>query len=425
MPEFCVYISCVGEQDPVSEKTNEEGALLTCFRYLTTVKQITFNTVYLIPTSKSLSPARHTEERAQQCAEEIQQNYPNLQIIVKPLEVQNPADLKQVYPKMRELLGSILNEVSQSAQNSSIVFHINISSGTPQMKESLPFLVSVGQLGSHEVYLWQVFDPRGGAMDLAERVQRAPELDFLTQERILLRLEQLAEHHLYQEANGWLKSALTVNHLPFAQQLYRVLAAHDQWLYKEAANQLQKVLSSHQVPDFLQDWLNQVSNWLRVLAQGLVPKDKLAIDRYYCARRRFVNALFPDVVSHSWTACELALEKHGEEIGVLMPGESPSASELVERLKNSQSVLNQRFCQVPDRRGLLDAVNWLRRIRNDVEHGSRAVNQQIAEYALQIAQTLLTALGWEREMQNCPLHPDLVKKNLLSLIQAMRDSLWR
>ncbi|MCS7263333.1 MAG: hypothetical protein NZ805_00710 [Armatimonadetes bacterium] len=260
---YSVYISCVGEQDPISEKTNAEGSLLTCFRYLTEEKQIKFNAVYLIPTSRKYSPQRHTEDRADECAKKIRQNCPNLQVIIKPLEVQNPSDLKQVYPKMRELLLRILCEIEQKAQNSPIIFHINTSSATPQMKESLPFLVSVGQFKHHEVQLWQVFDPRGGMETIAERVQKAPEYDLLTQERILLRLEQLAKKHLYQEANEWLKSELTVAHLRFAQSLFRILAAHDQWRYAEAFEDWQGVLSYLEVPDFLADWAKEISNWLQ------------------------------------------------------------------------------------------------------------------------------------------------------------------
>lgn len=110
---YCVYISCVGEQDPISERTKDEGALMTCFRYLTEKEKISFNAAYFIPSSREFSPERHTEGKAEECKSRIQENYPNLTITILPLKVKNPADLKQVYPKMRELLASIASEMEE------------------------------------------------------------------------------------------------------------------------------------------------------------------------------------------------------------------------------------------------------------------------------------------------------------------------
>jgi len=420
---FCVYISCVGENDPIGRE-NEEGSLLTCLRYLIQIKQIQFNAVYLIPSSKEISPDRNTECRAVECREKIRNEF-RIEAQIKPMKAQ-PAELKQVYPALRDLLTEIRKDVEQNAQGQSITFHINVSSGTTQMKESLPFLVSIGILKPHEVYLWQVFDPRHYP-DLERRVQRAPELDLFAQERILLRLEQLAEQHLYQEANGWLQCGLTVKYLDFAKQLYKVLAEHDRWLYKAACNNLQRTLSRSQVPDFLQDWLQKVLNWLQKLAQKQPPKNILAIDRYYCAVRRCENSLYPDAVNHFWAACELALEEHGKNIQVYRPQDLISASELIERIRNSQSLLNRNSVKLQgqEEKTLLDAVDWLRGIRNEIAHGSRPVDKQLTKNASLIAEELFRALGWEQEMQNCPLRPKLVQEKLLQLIQAMRDSLWQ
>lgn len=425
---FLVYISCVGEQDPVSEKTQEDGALLTCFRYLVEVEKLHFNTAYLIPTSKKLTPQRHTEDKAKECKSKMQEMHPNTQqITIVPLEVKNPADLRQVYPNMRELLKCIIRDVENQSQNASITFHINVSSGTPQMKESISFLVSTGHLDPYEVRLWQVFDPRGGAVEISERVQHAPELDLLSQERVLYHLEQLTKQHLYQEANNCLRRGLMVAYLDFAKELYKVLAEHDQWLYKAAYNDLKRVLSIGQVPNFLQGWLNEVLNWLKELAQNSPPKEILAIDRYYCAERRRKNSLYPDAINHFWTACELALEKHGEEIRVFDPREFISAFKLIELISAFPSPLRRKFVKLRGRENtpLLEVVDWLRRIRNEVEHSLRPVDKKLAENALETAKELLEALGWGGKMQNCPLRPELVEEKLSELIRAMRDSLWR
>jgi len=403
-----------------------EGALLTCLRYLISIKNVEVNIAYLIPTSRETSPQRHTEDRAKDCERQIRQIDDRIDVRLMPLMVQNPADLKQVYPKMRELLEDIVQEAEQTAQEKTLTFHLNVSSGTPQMKESLPFLVSTGQLAPHPVHLWQVFDPRGGATELHQRVQPAPQMDLLTQERLLLRMEQLAKQFLYQETNGLLQAPLALDHLEVARKLYRVLANHDQWQYKQARNQLQELLKEQDQGQSLQDWLSETLNWLNEIAQSNPPKGKLAIDRYYCACRRLIQGLYADAISHFWTTCELALEAHGDAIELpRKPRES--AWEFIHRIRSSSdSVLKHQKIRLLNGsvKTILDAVDWLRVIRNQVEHGTRPVNIQLAEEAKQITEATLKALQWGQQLSSYPLHPDQVKSQLLSLIQDMRRSLW-
>lgn len=424
--QHVIYISCVGEQDPISGKTQEEGPLLTCFRYLKDVKKIQCHAVYLIPTSRKTSPQRHTEDRAKESEQKIKSIDPQLDVRFIPLEVQNPANLREVYPKMRELLGIIVQQTGQETQGESLVFHLNVSSGTPQMKESLPFLVSIGHLAPHTTYLWQVFDPRGGLTELHQRVQPAPQMDLLTQERLLLRMEQLAKQFLYQETNGLLQTPLTTRYQKPIRRLYQILTNHDQWQYKQARNQLQELLEELKdtsLEQSLRDWLSEILNWLDELAQERPPKDKLAIDRYYCGLRRLFQGLYADAISHFWTACELALEAHGDDIQ-LPREQQESAWGFIRRLKR-KSMLQQKEIHTKKSSGsILDATDWLRVIRNEIAHGLRPVGVQLAKDAKQITEDLLKALQWDRQLSSYPLRPEQVKDRLLALIQDMRESLW-
>jgi hypothetical protein len=423
---FVVYISCVGKRDPFGEGT--EGPLLTCLRYLIEIKGVQFDSIYLIPSSKEASPDSHTEDNAEDCRRILLERMQEVDIQIYPMKAKNPADLKKVYPALRDILANIRCEVKSKVSSCPChpVFHINVSSGTKQMTDSLAHLVSVGILKSYEVYLWQVFDPCHHP-ELQSRVQRAPELDLLAQERILFQLEQLTKQHMYQEAKVLLKQELTTDHIEFTKQLYDVLASHDQWLYKYANNILQKILSSGQVPNFMQDWLQGLASWLKEIVKATPQAEVLAIDRYYCGWRRLESGLYPDAINHFWTACELALRHHGENIRAIRPAEQITAFELVERIRGAKqrSPLNNAEIvlqgQVP--RSLLDAVDWLRKIRNEVEHGSRPVEEQIARNAKEVAEKVLQTLGWLTSGNF--LQPDIVKCKLLQLIQAMRDSLWR
>ncbi len=420
---FAVYISCVGERDPFGRE-NTEGPLLTCLRYLTEIKRVQFNSIYLIPSSKETSPKRHTEDRAEECRQNILENM-QVDVQIYPMKVENPADLTRVYPTLRDILTDIRREVESKAPSHSLVFHINVSSGTKQMTDSLPHLVSVGVLEPYEVYLWQVFDPQHFP-ELQSRVQQAPELDLLSQEKILFQLEQVTEQHMYQGAIVLLKRELTVAHIEFAKKLYDILMRHDQWLYKDACNKLEQLLSG-QVPDFMTDWLEGLLKWLQEISKENPSAKVLAVDRYYCGWRRLESGLYPDAINHFWAACELALRQHGEDIKAIQPAEQITAFELIERIRNVRqgSPLNQVEITLQGQapQFLLNAVDWLRRIRNEIEHGSRPVDKQLAQNARQIAESVLQALEWLPSEDS--LRPDIVKKNLLQLIRAMRDSLWR
>ena len=421
-----VYISCVGEQDPVSEKTQVEGALLTCFLYLKEIENVQCHAAYFIPTSRRHSPERHTEERAEECRDLIKQIDDQIDVKLMPLEAQNPADLKQVYPEMRELVKSIVREAEQEAQGKRLTFHFNVSSATPQMKESFPFLVSTGQLAPHTTRLWQVFDPRGGFTELRRRVRPAPQMDLLTQERLLLLVERSAEQFLYREAADLLQAPLMMKQREFARSLYHILANHDQWQYKQARNQLRQLLKGGGEGQTLDNWLSETLKWLNELAQDIPPKDKLAIDRYYCACRRFIQGLYGDAITHFWTACELAMEAHGD---ALKAPRNPreGAWDFIRRLKlHLDSILKQRKIQLPNGsvKSILDAVDWLRTIRNKVEHGTQPVDMQLAKEAMQITEVMLEALGWGQQLSSYPLRPEQVETQLLSLTNDMRESLW-
>ncbi|MCS7263334.1 MAG: hypothetical protein NZ805_00715 [Armatimonadetes bacterium] len=151
----------------------------------------------------------------------------------------------------------------------------------------------------------------------------------------------------------------------------------------------------------------------------------MAIERYFCACRRFTSGFYPDAISHAWAACELALEKHAKDIGVLRQGKKFTAKELIDRLRKSHSLLNVACSHVPNKCPLLDALDWLREKGNQVIHGVQPVNSQLAQHAIIIAETLLKKLGCKQQMLSCPLRPELVQKQLLRLIQVMRDSLWQ
>jgi hypothetical protein len=149
-----ILLSCVGEQDPRSEQTQEWGSLVTLYQYLQE-RDLRPERIYLFPSSQETTPNRHTEQHARDSQAELEQRgFSREAVIIRPLRVENAADQRQALPEMRRVLGQVLAETAALEP----AFEINHSSGTPQMKACWPFLLSTGFLTGR---LWQVYDPRG------------------------------------------------------------------------------------------------------------------------------------------------------------------------------------------------------------------------------------------------------------------------
>ncbi|RME03931.1 MAG: hypothetical protein D6812_04785, partial [Deltaproteobacteria bacterium] len=131
------YLSCVGEQDPISPKTKAQGSLLTCWEYLRRKKGITFDAVYVVPTSREANPERNTEQSGEACLDAIEAEGQE-KVACVPLMVRNPANLKELYPVMKATLAAIREKELEESGGRPFTIHINVSSGTPQMKQLLP-----------------------------------------------------------------------------------------------------------------------------------------------------------------------------------------------------------------------------------------------------------------------------------------------
>lgn len=431
-----VYLSCVGEQDPVSPKTGAEGSLLTCFRFLHNTQNLVFRIICLIPTSRETRPGWNTEGLASECAQILQRLCPDAEVQIYPLRVYNAADLKEVFPHMRELVRNILAEVRREANGEHIVWHINTSSATRQMNESLVFLAWTGLFHPDEVKVWQVFDPRGGFTTPEERVQPAPLMDMLTQERFLTQLEQLAQQCLYREMRNILDK-LPTRYQDLALHLCDMLIAHDSWQYDNACHHCSRVQQGLSVfadgafVEPLRQWLTRVAAEIVTLTQRQGRPELqnnevtklIIIDRYQTGCRRQVQGLFPDALGHFWTATDMALIFYGKENNCPRDLNESSQSH-IGRLRQSTALGRRRITIDGQRRNLLDAVDELRQMRNGVVHGVTPVYPPRIEFARHVTQALLEALGWRREIENYPLSPERISEHLLNLIRAMREALW-
>ncbi len=224
-----VLITSVGKRDPLAED-GTEGAIVVLSRHLTPAVILLFPTADL--------PGRDgTEGRVPDLTEYLRAVVPGAAVSATSLH-SNPTDYQALLEELRPHVARIRHAFPNAD------FHVNVSSGTPQIGASWLLLIHSGLLPARA---WKVLDPRyAPAAD--DRV-REENLGFLREESLVARAcAHLAEH-------GYARAADTLRELArgtaepgrerLVQLLARLVEGYDLWdrlRYGEAANALGEVL---------------------------------------------------------------------------------------------------------------------------------------------------------------------------------------
>jgi hypothetical protein len=437
-----IYLSGVGEQDPISETTNSEGSILTSFGHLCEDKQLQFQLVFLLPSSRETSPNRHTEDHAAWCVEALQEAF-GIKPQILPLKVRNAADIRQVYPEMRRVLEEEIMPQVRDLGKGKIEFHINASSGTPQMKGAWPLLVNRGVFEPYPVEIWQVMDPRGGGTR-QERVRPGGELDLLVQESTLNQAKGFAQRNLYGAIAGELE-ILSGDFAQFCFKLCQVLESYDHGEYKTAAahhidlwRESQAIIN--RLPD---EWRGILSNQKQKLAVLANPKSEdfescLVLAIYHAAEHRFKAGIYGNVLTVAHTACEVAVDYRLKQLQEERPGFQLSLDDLDYAAKrNHLSKYDESFRDLEQERiqhqslgydcTVGKAMDWHRYKRNDVEHKGDSVNEAMARDALNVSRKFIKHCLKcnDQEINDFPFNPRKVEGQLVFLIGELRNQLWR
>ncbi|MBD2482822.1 hypothetical protein [Planktothrix sp. FACHB-1365] len=146
-----IVLSFVGNQDPFSDQTTEEGSIVTLIRYLMAEKN-TINRVILLHTAE-------TQERAEATKDWLKDEPLNLsldQIDIIPVEdilSQDPVNLLAAVQEARKGL-DLAKQYLQKGDH----LEFNASSGTPVMKSAWSILQAAGYAPHSSV--WQVRNPK-------------------------------------------------------------------------------------------------------------------------------------------------------------------------------------------------------------------------------------------------------------------------
>ena len=451
-----VLLSFVGEQDPISAKTMEEGAIVTLYR------QIKPDYVFLLPTADSLRSMpvntklkRSMEDNARETKGWIINEIDaNANIFIRPIEV-IPVDYNEIIGKARAKVEEIKKEFSDCE----VEFHLNTSSGTPQMKGVWLYLSTTGFF--RLARLWQVFDPNY----IKEGKSRIKEInaDFLLEEGSIARAKRLLEDLLFKAAADELKRLADISIFSHRKEkamlLYEICIAYHQWdliNYKEAYQKLNsifcRVKNALDISDLVMLLERQVTVLKKLARESEKETRENLMDLFYNSTREYAKRNYTDSLARFWRLYEGLLYWYIRKTYGLEPVElnkSPNkvswkklyeyANDSMNRffvtqklagVKNSEIVLehvfNDKLFQgmreitlLMDRgiseqkMKLTDALTELREKRNNsiVAHGMKPVSEAVAAKGLDVIGELFEHFGLctKEELKSYPFKPEDMK----------------
>lgn len=442
-----VLISFVGNQDPCSPHSQEEGSVVTLCRH---VKP---DHIYLLPTAALPETKSSTEQNALDTKEWLTEclDHPSQSIEINPLPLYHPDEYEDVLLLTRRVLLSIIN----SWQDQDVQLHLNTSSGTPAMKGSMFVLAEIGLLP--RIQLWKVADPRYIAKP-EERVV-ALRSTFLEEEKLLSRLQNYAATCSFQNMAEECRRLQSISLYPdrryVAETLGNIFQSYHHWdliQYREASQllssayrQLSTQLGARNQRSLLQKQVTLLEELNRSASTETAYN---LLDLCYNAQRRMLRGDYTDTLSRFWRFYEGCLYYQLQQVYQIKHRQwrtstnSEAVTKISRYLENNASAsfptLNRSTAQkilkdVLQDSTLLDLLNTnypgttqlishkidkLVESRNDsiAAHGMCPVEQKEAQTALTIMQLLAeNVLQTKVAFAEYPLQPNHVS-NLLQLL---------
>lgn len=447
-----VLLSFVGEQDPYSDKTGEEGSIVTLCR------QIKPQIIYLFPTATGFGVKSETQSRAVDTQTWITSEIDSeVRIYIRPLPLNDPTDYSLILPLVRRAVAGVMRELQQIEG----VFHLNCSSGTPQLKSTWLILANAGVL--KDCQLWQVANP---LFNKDNRVSKL-EVTFLEEENLLIRVKRYTEEFLFQrmaeECDRLKEISLYSYRKEKAALLARIFRAYQSWdliryedAYKRLNSAYNEVRSSTDLAG-LTAVLQPQTEVLARLKDITAEENKYnLVDLYINARRRLARSDYTDTLSRFWRIYEGTLFRHMRKFYKIEPGDLSNSIDKT-RLKaifdagyfhpglktlsiaTSSKVLMHIFKDktykkvmeksIKAKRGpseqsvkLIDLLDELREKRNEsiVAHGMKPVEQDDAANCIRAAEVILK--GFIPDTVDLIEYYPLELRQLLKVIEVLDTS---
>ncbi len=447
-----VLFSFVGEQDPVSAKTNEEGSIVTLYQHIKP------DYVYLFPTAKGINIKSHTEGHAIETEKWIKELIdPNANIFIRPLLI-NPVVYEEILGALYLEIPKVLDELNKLGEDFEI--NLNCSSGTPQLKSSWLILA----YGRHvpNPRLWQVYNPQ-----YAQPGKRLEEIkiDFIEEKSIINRIHNYTELGFFGvvkiEATKLKEISINSIQKHRAQLVSEIFGAYENWdlmKYKEAYEKISKVYREYsnsqdlkEVMDILgmqKDYLNELKK-----ENGKETIYNL-VDLYYNAKRRLDKQDYTETLARFWRIYEGTLYLYMREHYNIEPTNLTESSDrkLADEIKgylnlrdssmplgiyNSEKVLTYELkdkyfisfieseieverSASKQKKKIKDVLTELRNKRNKsiVAHGMKPVEEIDAINSIIVCEEIIKKIVLEEESYDLNIYP-FKRENYMKVMEKL------
>lgn len=341
-------ISCVGTQDPFSEDTEEPGPILTAVQHLQP------DLLYLLPSMEKPDVPSSTEERARETREYASQGLDNPpeMVYIRALDLDDATDYVQLRAEMTEAINGIRKEIEKEGEAIEYSYHVNISSGTPQMGSIWLTLADVGLLNRQlEARLWRVTDPRMVEDTSPAGLTEEVELRFIEEDRVLARSVDLIGQYNFgsaaREIANLRELTASLKRKDASEVLEDIFNAYNLWdmlNIREAKERLGRILRKNESIRDYQELTELIDNQVEELdrcleattGEGrLIESEVSLLDLFHNAKRRYEQKNYADCFGRFWRIYEGSVYRQLREYGVeptaLEESPDPDALREVER----------------------------------------------------------------------------------------------
>ncbi|MDY6827150.1 MAG: RNA repair transcriptional activator RtcR family protein [Bacillota bacterium] len=407
---FKVLISSVGNNDPQG-RNQSDGPVLTA------VKELNPNVIYLFPTRKQVDPTyTWTEDNSEALIRQLQENYPELMICKRPLNLPDPTDYRSIIQQLTDEIDEIKNQYSKSETE----YYISVSSGTPQIQAAFLVLVSSNRI---KAKTYQVINPQF----IKNEQSRLREVDthFLEESNQIRRAKEYFSCINFDASANEMCGLACYTIYPkrekIAETFLDLIKGYFHWdLYQhwEAKDCLEKSYEHIQRYGFV-DLSNKLESQLKILDQiikiGEVEDYINLADLYHNAHRRYLCKQYIDCLSRFKRIYEgvfYYIAHH--ELGINAKSNIEYQPEEVKKeIKKKRGFLNTydisklyegRKNQKIIPETLENKLNEFSKQRNNTinNHGMNSVEAEQAKKALDLAAELLRIVFPDNDLSGYP-----------------------
>lgn len=289
-----ILLSNVGNRDPYALDSQTEGSIITLTRLILP------DIVYLFPTAmQPLGNYSNTEDNAERTRIAIKEILPAAQVFLRPLDLPDPTDYHRILNELDREVAS-LQETLKASRRQFFEYHVNISSGTPQMQTCWLLLINGSRIKARA---WQIKDPKWGS----DRC-RVIETEFIEEQNKISRAQSFFESYMFKAAQDELEMLAAGTYLPgrahLAEAISELCQAYLFWdlfqhekALKHARTSYEAIKQFPEMQHICKKIMEQIETLEKILQSKGAEREINLVDLYHNAVRRKNSGQYVDCLA--------------------------------------------------------------------------------------------------------------------------------